>query len=298
VLVAGCGFIGAELVRVFHDRGLSVFGLTLRKESAARLSAALNVEILAADIGDETAFQGIATNLADRLTRPLAVIHCASSNRGGPPVYRNVFLRGTHNLLRYLKPERFVFTSSTSVYAQLNGEVVDETSPAEPVSQTGQILLEAEKLVRESGGIVARLAGLYGPGRCVYLKHLKSGAAVFDDDADRFVNMLHRDDAVSAIQRLLQNGASGEVYNVADNTPRTLRELYTVLSRRTGLPLPTAGAPAAIARPARKRPITSKRVSNARLRQLGWNPRYPAIEAAWITLHEQADWSGQADAPG
>ncbi len=286
VLVAGSGFVGAELIRVFHNAGLPVFGLTLGHESAARLSAACKVEILPADIGNESAIKGVATNLADRLARPLAVIHCASSNRGGLPAYRNVFVGGTQNLLQLLRPERFLFTSSTSVYAQVNGEVVDETSPTEPKSETGRILLEAEKLVREFGGIVARLAGLYGPGRCVYLEKIRSGTAVLDDCSERFVNMLHRDDAVSAIQVLLQSGVSGEVYNVADGMPRTLRELYVVLSQLTGLPLlPATGSSQENVR-ARKRPITHKRVSNARLRQLGWIPRYPSIEAAWMTLWE------------
>ncbi len=288
VLVVGCGFVGSELVRVFHQPGMKVVGITLTTEAATQVSALLKVEIVPTDVGNEAAVATIAKHLAQRLPRPLATIHCASSNRGGPPAYRNVFLNGTRNILRFLKPERFIFTSSTSVYAQVNGEIVDETSTTAPLAETSQILLEAEQITRASGGIVTRLAGLYGPGRCVYLEQLKSRTTVPEAEAERFVNMLHRDDAVSAIQFLVQNGIGGEVYNVVDNTPRTLRELYAILCHRAGLPLPAADVPT---RPqhARKRPYTSKRVSNTRLRQLGWSPRYPAIETAWATLNEASN---------
>ena len=60
---------------------------------------------------------------------------------------------------------RLLFTSSTSVYSQRDGSWVTEESETKPARETGRILLETEKLVLERGGMVARLAGIYGPGR-------------------------------------------------------------------------------------------------------------------------------------
>ena len=56
-----------------------------------------------------------------------------------------------------------------------------------------------ERLVLASGGVVARLSGLYGPGRCHVLKNLVNGTAHLDGAGDRMMNFIHRDDAARAM---------------------------------------------------------------------------------------------------
>ena len=73
-----------------------------------------------------------------------------------------------------LRPGRFVFCSSTSVYGQTDGACVTEESPATPGRETGCILRETEDLVLQRTGTVARLAGIYGPGRSVLLRSCTS----------------------------------------------------------------------------------------------------------------------------
>ena len=96
--------------------------------------------------------------------------------------------------------------------------MVDETSPAEPLRETGQILRETEELVLASGGVVARLAGLYGPGRCVPLQKLLDGRATIEECGTRQMNMLHHLDAAAALQFLAET-ESGGLFNVVDNQP-------------------------------------------------------------------------------
>ena len=52
-----------------------------------------------------------------------------------------------------------------------------------------------EELVIGTGGAVARLAGLYGPGRCAPLEKLLQGKAIIQGDGTRTMNMLHQLDA-------------------------------------------------------------------------------------------------------
>ncbi len=73
-----------------------------------------------------------------------------------------------------------LFTSSTSVYAQRDGSWVTEESETKPARETGRILLETEEFVLGHGGIVARLAGIYGPGRSALLSKFLAGEAIID----------------------------------------------------------------------------------------------------------------------
>ena len=167
-----------------------------------------------------------------------------------------------------------LFTSSTSVYAQRDGSWVAEKSETEPTHETGRTLLETEKLVLERSGTVARLAGIYGPGRSALLSKFLAGTAIFDPENDRFVNQAHRDDIASAIFLLLTREWKGaEIYNVVDDQPILQSECYRWLAQVLNRPLPRVGK----SEQQRKRGSSNKRVSNAKLRSLGWTPQYPTF---------------------
>jgi nucleoside-diphosphate-sugar epimerase len=268
VLIAGCGFAGLAAARVFHDSGWEVLGLTHSPESAGALKGE-PFSVTACDISNAVSVRAVA---ARPWEEPDVVIHCASSGRGGADAYRSVYLEGARNLLGAFPAARLLFTSSTSVYAQTDGAVVNEDSPAEPPSETGRLLRKTEELVLARGGVVARLAGIYGPGRSVLLRKLFSGEAIIEGDGGRIVNQIHRDDIASAIRVLIGQDAAG-IYNVSDDAPMPQREIYARLAQRFALPLPPSGP----VDPDRKRGWTSKRVSNAKLRALGWEPMFPSF---------------------
>ena len=266
IVIAGCGFVGLAVARVFHSIGWDVLGLTHSAESAEALKGEA-FPVAPCDISNAEAVGAIAAQPGKNAD---AVIHCASSGRGGADAYRSVYLEGARNLLDAFAPARLVFTSSTSVYAQADGAVVNEDSAAEPPRETGSILREAEELVLARGGTVARLAGIYGPGRSVLLRKFFSGEAVIEGDGSRIVNQLHRDDIASALRMLIEKSAA-EIFNVSDNAPMPQREIYAWLAHRFARPVPPLGP----IDPNRKRGWTSKRVSNAKLRALGWTAMFP-----------------------
>jgi len=268
LVIAGCGFVGLATARVFHAAGWDVAGLTHSAESAEALQGE-PFKVSPCDVSNPEAVRAMAASLGGNAD---AVIHCASSGRGGADAYRTVYLEGARNLLDSFAPVRLLFTSSTSVYAQADGSVADESSPAEPPRETGRLLRETEELVLARGGIVARLAGIYGPGRSVLLRKFFSGEAVIEGDGMRIVNQVHRDDIASALRVLIEQRAAG-IFNVSDDAPMPQREIYAWLAQRFGLPLPPPGP----IDPNRKRGWTSKRVSNAKLRALGWVPQFPSF---------------------
>ncbi len=269
MVIAGCGFLGEAAAVLFSESGWNVLGICATRETAARL-AGRPFEVRAVDITGDLA------GIPPQWKNPAVLIHCASSGRGGEDSYRSIYRDGLENLLASFQPRRAIFTGSTSVYGQNDGSLVTESSPAVPETATGKILLEAESLALRTGGIVARLAGIYGPGRSVFLSRFLDGTAVLEDGGTRWVNMIHRDDAARALVRLADPAVAPGIYNVCDDTPSTQRDVYSWIAATLNKPLPPAGPPD----PRRKRGLTSKRLSNAKLRTTGWRPEFPSYSDA------------------
>jgi len=283
VLIAGCGFVGLATARLFARHGWEVTGCTHSEESAAKLAGEL-FKVIACDIGERAAVEAHAG-----LGSFDAVVHCASSGRGGAEQYGRVYLEGSRNLNAVFAPAPLLFTSSTSVYAQTDGGWVTEESAAEPDRETGRLLRETEDLVIAHSGIVARLAGIYGPGRSVLLRKFFDGTAMIEGDGAKWINQVHRDDIALALVQLITTGARG-IFNVNDDCPLSQREVYTWLAQRFDRPLPPSGP----VDTNRKRGWTNKRVSNARLRALGWVPRFPSFFEAVATDPELVQKAGEA----
>ena len=257
LLVIGAGYLGGEVMEVFGKNGWEVSGVSLSGGDG----------LLDCDVSDS----GDVANLPDAD----AVVHCAASGRGGEEAYRRVYLEGCRNLAGRFPEARLVFTSSSSVYGQVDGSVVTETSEAEPDRETGKILRMAEDVILDAGGIAMRLAGIYGPGRSVLLRKFLSGEAVIEEDGRRFINQIHRDDAARAVFHLvtMRDYPEGEIFNVADCVSLSQLELYQGLARIFREKLPPAG-PRDLNR---KRGWTNKNVSNAKLLGTGWTPLYPCF---------------------
>ncbi len=310
VLIVGCGYVGlplgVELVRQGHE----VFGL--------RRSVAAEVELKRV---------GITPLLAD-ITQPESlknlprdfdwVVNCAAS--GGADNYRSIYLEGNRNLVAWLgssPPKKFIYTSSTSVYAQSDGSVVTETSPTEPDAPTSKILVETEKFLLASarldsaghplnrppatfspiggegrdegeGGaslkafpaLILRVAGIYGPARGHSFKQFLRGEARIEGDGARWLNMIHRDDVIGCIIAALERGVPGEIYNAADNEPVSQLKFFEWLAAELQQPMPPRVT--ADAETWRKRGVTNKRVSNAKLRaELKYEFKFPDFRAGY-----------------
>lgn len=284
VLIVGCGYVGtalgAELVRAGHD----VFGLRRTQGNDDALVSA-GVHPLTADIRRPETLAALDPAYD-------WVVHCVSSSGGQPSEYLEVYVEGTRNLVSWLSasvPKRFVYTSSTGVYGQCDGSAVDETSSTTPFTETARVLLRAEEYLlseahrTEFPASILRVAGIYGPGRAYWLEQLLAGSARVDGGGERVLNMVHRLDVAGAIHVALERGHTGRFYNVVDDEPVTQRTFLDWLASHLGRPLPaTREAPDASGR---KRGLTSKRVSNRRLREeLGYEMRFPTFRQGYAAL--------------
>ncbi len=276
-LIAGCGYIGLPLGAALAGLGHEVFGLRRSLQGAAELERA-GIRPLAADITKAEELAGLPAGYD-------WVVNCVASSGGGAAQYRALYLEGTRNLLAWLAarpPKKFVYTSSTSVYGQTDASTVDESSPAEAASETAPILLETERVLLEAAAqrgfpaVIARLAGIYGPGRAYWLKQFLNGQARLEGAGGRFLNMIHRDDVAGVLIAALERGRAGQIYNAVDDEPVAQLDCFRWLAKALSRPLPPP-APEEPGTPP-KRGLTNKRVSNAKLkRELGYNFKYPTF---------------------
>lgn len=258
LVIAGNGFVGEELAKMARNSGWQVTTLSRNGEGDLHV-----------DLSSEESVQAFAESVSG-VTH---IVHCASAGGGGVEAYRSVYLLGAKYLVNTFPQAHILFTSSTSVYPQTDGSVVDECSSTELERETGKLLLAAEQEVLAAHGTVARLAGIYGVGRSYLLRRFLAGEAVIEEEGSRILNHIDHRDAASAVLYLLEHGEQsyGEIYNVCDNVPKSQRQTYAELCELFERPMP----PSAPRNLNSKRGWSDKAVSNAKIRALGWEPEFP-----------------------
>jgi nucleoside-diphosphate-sugar epimerase len=274
-LIIGCGYLGARLAARLVGDGGRVYG-TVRSPRRAEEIAQLGIEPVIADV--------LRPETLDRLPAADRVFYAVGFDRSAGAAMRDVYVDGLQIVLDRLpnSVRRFVHASSTGVYGQTGGEWVDEDSTTEPQHESGRVVLEAEGRVREwtdrrkLSAVILRFAGLYGPGRIVRRSMLERAEPI-PGDPEKFLNLVHIDDAARAAAAALDADAPEPIYLVADDRPVTRREYYLVAARTIGAPEPRFEAP----RPGSiesGRDATNKRIANRRMKTgLGVVLRYPDI---------------------
>jgi nucleoside-diphosphate-sugar epimerase len=267
-LIIGCGYLGQQVASRWRAAGHRVFTTTRSADRAEQL-AQQGLEPLLCDVADPSSLKTVPA--AD------TVLYCVGFDRAAGRSMREVHVNGLENVLAALAaPRRFLHVSSTGVYGHCHGEEVDERAATEPLDESGRVVLEAEGVLRRrlSDAVVLRFAGIYGPGRLLRERALRTGEALVGDP-DKWLNLIHVEDGAAAILAAEERGRPGEVYNVSDDHPVRRREFYTHLARLLGVPQPRFVPPPPDA-PLPGHERTNRRILNRRLRQeLAAELRYP-----------------------
>lgn len=258
-LIVGCGYLGRRAAAGWLASGRRVAALTRR--NADTLSAS-GIEPVIGDVLDPASLRD--------LPAAATVLYAVGMDRSAGRSMRDVYVGGLGHVLDTLPAcDRFVYVSSTSVYGQSDGSVVDEASPTEPVEESGKIVLEAERLLRSRrpDAIVLRFAGIYGPDRLLRKQPLLKREPLVGD-ADKWLNLVHVEDGADAVLCAEGRGTPGETYNVADDEPVSRRDFYTLLAE-------LLNAPAATFDHRAEPGAANRRVSATKGKAaLGWAPKY------------------------
>jgi nucleoside-diphosphate-sugar epimerase len=271
ILIAGCGYVGTALVERLVKDGHSVWAL--RRDGIVLPKGAESVQ---ADVCKPETLSMLPTGID-------AVVYAVSAGGYDEAHYRRAYVDGPRNMLNALKGnsprlQRFVFVSSTGVYAQDNGNWVDEESSAEQRHFSGATLLEGERVV--VGGpfraTVVRLAGIYGPGRTRLIDSVRNGTATIPA-APSYINLIHRDDCAGILHHVLTMNKPAPLYLGVDNEPVDRRELIAWFAKQLGVPTPPIDTNAPSARSLRG----NKRCRNARVRGTGYQFIYPTYREGY-----------------
>jgi nucleoside-diphosphate-sugar epimerase len=213
------------------------------------------------------------------------IFYTAAADGFNEASYRAAYVEGVNNLLSALqtagqKPQRIVFTSSTAVYGQREGEWVDEASPAEAMSFSGRCLREGEALLRHSpyAVTIVRFGGIYGPGRTRLIDSLREGTATCVERPPLYTNRIHRDDCAAILQHLMNLLNPAELYLGVDDNPAPQCEVLRWLAQRLGVPGPQG---VTVATPTEASLRGNKRCSNKRLRESGYRFLYPSYKEGY-----------------
>jgi nucleoside-diphosphate-sugar epimerase len=257
-LIIGCGYLGKRVAARWVQSGVRVAALTRRNAQAL---AATGIEPITGDVLAPATLRGLPA--AD------TVLYAVGMDRTAGKSMREVYVSGLSHVLDALPGcRRFIYVSSTGVYGQTDGGWVDEDSPTEPVEESGKVVLEAERLLRERrpDAIILRFAGMYGPDRLPRRVPVLKGEPLIGD-ADKWLNLIHIDDGVEAVLAA-GNRLGNPTLNITDDAPVTRRAFYSLLAELLHAP------PAKFYH--RPEPGTAnRRVSSRKAHEvLGWAPRY------------------------
>jgi len=274
VLIAGCGYLGNALGAALLCDAHEVWGLKRRP-----VGLALGIRPVEADLG-------LAATLRDLPTGLDFAFYMVSPGGADDALYRAAYVEGLRNFLEALEaqrepPRRLFFVSSTAVYAQRDGEWVDEASPTEPDHFSGRRLLEGERLFLESPfeGTVVRLGGIYGPRRARLIERVRTGSAVYRRKPPQYTNRIHRDDCVGALRHLMELEAPEPLYLGVDCEPADEASVLGWLAGVLGAPLPRAVESAP-----RRRGNSNKRCRNERLLGSGYAFSYPTFREGYTAV--------------
>ena len=278
VLIAGCGYVGQRLALRLRSQ-FDVTGLVRSAERAAELER-LGIRALAIDFDRVRA----GACLPERLDHE-AILYLTP-----PPVLGESDLRLDRFLqLATVPPLTFVYVSTTGVYGDTAGAIVDESSAVQPRTDRGRRRVSAEEMTRvwcnerRVRRVVLRVPGIYGPDR-LPLERLRHYEPVVREREAGINNRIHVDDLVEACNCALANPEARGVYNVTDGRPLSSTAFINLVAKIAGLPAPPQ-VPMEEAQltfsPERLSFLNeSRRVSNERmLKHLGVVLKYADVEA-------------------
>lgn len=214
------------------------------------------------------------------------VLHCAP-----PPSEGDADARTARLLVAFergaILPSRVVYISTSGVYGDCGGALVDEMRPPRPRGARGMRRLDAERRLTEwcsrQGAALAilRAPGIYAAAR-LPLERLRAGIPVLADPEDVYTNHIHADDLATAALRALEADAPAGTYNASDDTRMRMGEWFDLVADRHGLPRPPRVSRIEAERRVPAEMLSfmreSRRLDNRRLKaRLGVRLAYPTV---------------------
>lgn len=184
-------------------------------------------------------------------------------------------------------PRRVVYVSTSGVYGDCAGALVDESRPPNPGTDRARRRCDAEEVLAAwcarhgAALVVLRAPGIYGDDRFP-LQRLRAGTPVLVREDDVYTNHIHAEDLAAICVAALDARVPGGIYNTVDDSSILMGDWMDLVADAFGLPRPPrirrSEAAARIAAPMLSFMSESRRLENARLKhEMGYVLRHPTV---------------------
>ena len=287
LLIVGCGDVGLRVAREMAgipgpSNGQRVRVLALTSSPAKRPDLRQRgITPLLGNLDQADTLRRLA-GLAHR------VIHLAPPPGEGWQDTRTQALASA--LRRRTLPACLVYGSTSGVYGDCGGALVDETRAANGHTPRSIRRVDAERRVRHLGRAtgmrtsILRIPGIYAPDRAngTPATRLQKGAPILQAQDDVYTNHIHANDLARACIAALWRGRPQRIYNVNDDTQLLMGDYFDLAADILKLPRPPR-VPRSVAQ-AQLPPMQlsfmaeSRRMDNTRMkRELRLRLRYPTV---------------------
>jgi hypothetical protein len=231
--------------------------------------------------------------IVDVLARVTHLVISTSPGQTGDPVLAQ-FGETIRRDMRHL--QWIGYLSTVGVYGNHGGAWVDEDTPCHPVSARSAERVEAERgwqRLCDARGVplaILRLSGIYGPGRNAFVNLVNGTARRLNKNGQVF-NRIHVDDIAGALAFLSKRNEAG-IFNITDDEPAPPQDVVAYAAELMGVEPPEEAdfETAPLTPMARSFYGENKRVSNRRIKELGFSFRYPDYGTAFSSMWRDGSW--------
>lgn len=277
ILIVGCGDIGLRCAKLLLPR-YRVLALTRQAERCVSLRT-LGVVPVVGDLDRRSSLKRLV-GLAD------TVLHLAPPAAHGIEDQRTRFLLAA--LSRSKASPMWIYASTTGVYGDCAGALVDETRPVRPANERSLRRLSAESQLRAAGARavlslrIVRIPGIYASNR-LPLARLQAGMFALNAAEDIYTNHIQADDLALILLRIKRLGCPQRIVHAVDDTQMKLADYFDLIADAHGLPRPKriarTQAPDLLNPTLLSFMRESRRLMNTRLKtELAYQLRYPTVQ--------------------
>ena len=286
LMIFGAGYSGKAIARALQDRMDGISGTTRSDDNISNLQSLAIAPFI---------FSGAA--LSDELRVELKhVTHLVQSI--APGASGDPLLRLCGGDIKSLMPKLqwAAYLSTVGVYGNHDGDWVDEDTPCRPVSVRSTERVDAEAAWADAATkanvplCVLRLSGIYGPGRNGLI-NMEKGTARRLVKKGQVFNRIRVEDIGAATAFLVAKDASG-IFNVTDDEPAPPQDVVAFAANLMAIQPPAEQAfdTAELSPMARSFYGENKRVSNRKLRDLGFSFSFPDYRQSLRQLWRDGVW--------
>jgi nucleoside-diphosphate-sugar epimerase len=295
ILIVGCGDIAMRVARLLGSNS-KLYGLVRNPAYQDKLREA-GIAPLMGDLDDRHSLHRLS-GLADTVLHfapppaaertPADITNSAQAHPGTLSDTR------TRHLLAALSngklPHRLIYISTSGVYGDCKGEIVDETRPTRAQNARAKLRVDAEQQILRWArrnvvhASILRVPGIYATDR-LPVERLKKGTPAIVEAEDGYTNHIHADDLARIIIAALRYAKPSRIYHATDDYHMKMGDYFDAVADTFRLPHPPrvtrAEAQSVLSPVLLSFMNESRRLTNTRMKQeLKVKLRYPTVAHA------------------